>query len=237
VVTGVNISAWREQGIGPELLLECLLGSTKRARIRVSSLEPESVTGELARVLSEQRICPHFHLPVQSGSNRVLMAMGRRYASEAVTTAVALLRGAKDDPFVAADMLVGFPGETEDDFEMSRSLVERLGFSQLHVFQFSPRPGTPAAVLKNRVPERIRGVRAAILGTLSRRLLAGYRARCAGREVEALLEKGCEDRWLGVCGNYLKVWITGVPGGGGRGSIVRALLGPGGEEGRYLGPA
>lgn len=237
VATGVNLSAWRERGQGPSVLLACLLGSTNRARIRVSSLEPEAIDAALAGVLSHARICQHFHLPVQSGSDRVLEAMGRRYASAAVDAAVGLLRGAKDDPFIAADMLVGFPGETDDDFEASRSLVERLGFSQLHVFPFSPRPGTAAVVLKNRVPERVRSERAAILGDLSRRLLVAYRERWEGREVDALLEKGSGDRWLGVCGNYLKVWIAGVPSGEGRGSLVRALLGRGGAEAHYLGPA
>jgi threonylcarbamoyladenosine tRNA methylthiotransferase MtaB len=237
VVTGVNVSAWREQGAGPERLLERLLASTRRARIRVSSLEPESIDGTMAAVLSDPRICPHFHLPVQSGSDRVLEFMGRRYTGEMVDAAVALLRKAKDDPFVAADMLVGFPGETEEDFESSRSLVERLGFSQLHVFPFSPRPGTPAAGLKNQVPERVRGQRAAILGAMSRQLLATYRERWEGREVEALLEKGSGDRWLGVSGNYLKPWIAGIPSSEGRGSLVRVTLGHGGAEARYLGQA
>jgi len=237
VVTGVNLSAWREQGQGPGVLLERLRASTNRARIRVSSLEPEAIDAALARVLSHARISPHFHLPVQSGSDRILEAMGRRYASAAVDAAVARLRGVKGDPFIAADMLVGFPGETEEDFAASRSLVERLGFSQLHVFPFSPRPGTAAAVLKNRVPERVRGERAAILGELSRRLLAEYRARWEGRDVEALLEKGSGDRWTGTCGNYLKVRVAGVPSGVGRGSLVRASLGRDGAEARYLGPA
>jgi threonylcarbamoyladenosine tRNA methylthiotransferase MtaB len=134
-------------------------------------------------------------------------------------------------------MLVGFPGETDDDFAQSRSLVERLGFSQLHVFPFSPRPGTPAAVLKNQLPERVRGQRAGVLGDVSRRLAAEYRARWGGREIEALLEKGSGDRWLGVCGNYLKTWIAGIPAGEGRGSLVRATLGRDDEDGRYLGPA
>jgi threonylcarbamoyladenosine tRNA methylthiotransferase MtaB len=237
VVTGVNVSAWREQGAGPERLLERLLASTRRARIRVSSLEPESIDGKLAAVLSDPRICPHFHLPVQSGSDRVLEGMGRRYTGETVDAAVALLRKAKSDPFVAADMLVGFPGESEEDFESSRSLVERLGFSQLHVFPFSPRPGTPAAVLKNQVPERVRGQRAAILGAMSRQLLATYRERWGGGEVEALLEKESGDRWLGVTGNYLKPWIREVPSSEGRGSLVRARLEQGGAEARYLGQA
>ncbi len=237
VVTGVNISAWREAGAGPSRLIGRLLAGTLRTRIRVSSLEPESIDRELADVLSDPRVCPHFHLPVQSGSDRVLAAMGRRYSTREVVDAVGLLRATKSDPFIAADMMVGFPGETEEDFASSRMLVEQLRFSQLHVFQFSPRPGTPAAVLKGQVPERVRGQRAGVLGELSRRLSAEYRARWEGREIEVLLEKGSGARWQGVAGNYVKAWILGVPDTEGRGSIVMALLGNGGEDGRFLRPA
>jgi threonylcarbamoyladenosine tRNA methylthiotransferase MtaB len=161
--------------------------------------------------------------------------MGRRYTADAVSRAVELLRASQDDPFVAADMMTGFPGESGEDFSLSRSLVEDLRFSQLHVFPFSPRPGTPAATAGGQVPERVRGQRAAELGSLSRRLASEYRARWRGREVEALLEKGSAARWLGVCGNYLKAWIAGVPATDGRGSLIRAVLGAAGEDGRYLG--
>ena len=237
VVTGVNVSAWREAGAGPSRLVDRILAGTSRARIRMSSLEPESIDDELAEALADPRICPHFHLPVQSGSDRVLLAMGRRYTSATVAEAVERLRGAKRDPFIAADMMTGFPGETDEDFASSRTLVERVGFSQLHVFQFSPRPGTSAAGSKTPVPERVRGQRAAVLGDLSRALAAAYRTRWDGRDVEVLLEKRSGSRWQGTCGNYLKAWIRGVPPEEGRGSLVRAVLGDAGGDGRYLGSA
>ena len=235
VLTGVNVTAWREAGDGPARLLERLLAATRRARIRVSSIEPESVDEGLVAVLADPRICPHFHLPVQSGSDRVLTAMGRRYHASAVVRAVELLRGVKDDPFVAADILVGFPGEAENDFLLTRALVRDLAFSQLHVFPFSPRPGTRAVGMRPRVPERVSRQRAAELGTESRVLAEAYRDRWSGREVEALLERSSGGRWLGVCGNYLKVWFRGVPDDEGKGSLIRAVLGSG--DGRYLGPA
>ncbi|HSV92150.1 MAG TPA: radical SAM protein, partial [Desulfobacterales bacterium] len=235
VVTGVNISAWREAGAGPARLLERLLVATHRARIRVSSLEPESLDEDLAGMLADARVCAHFHLPVQSGSDRVLAAMGRRYPASAVVRAVELLRRIKVDPFVAADILVGFPGETDDDFLLTRALVRGLEFSQLHVFPFSPRPGTRAIEMRPRVPERVSRERAAALGEESRGLADAYRARWAGREVDALLERGSGQRWLGVCGNYLKAWFRGVPDGEGKGSMIRGVLGRG--DGRYLGPS
>jgi threonylcarbamoyladenosine tRNA methylthiotransferase MtaB len=234
VVTGVNVSAWREAGAGPERMLERLLAATRRARIRVSSLEPESVDAGLAGVLADPRICPHFHLPVQSGSDRVLGSMGRRYPAAAVVRAVDLLRRTKDDPFVAADILVGFPGETHEDFVLTRALVRDLAFSQLHVFPFSARHGTRAFDMTPRVPERISGERAAELGDMSRSLVGAYRERWTGRDVEALLERGSSGRWMGVSGNYLKAWFRGVPDGTGKGSLIRAVLGE--TDGRYLGP-
>lgn len=237
VLTGVNVSAWRESGSGPSRLIARLLAGTRRARIRVSSLEPEAIDEPLGAVLADPRVCPHFHLPVQSGSDRMLAAMGRRYDAATVASAVALLRRVKDDPFIAADMLTGFPGETEADFERSRSLAERLAFARLHVFRFSPRAGTPAAVSKGQVAERIRAQRAKLLGSVSRGLTEAYRARWGGREVEALLEKGSCGRWLGVTGNYLKAWIGGVPEGEGRGSLIRAVLGRGDADGRFVRPA
>lgn len=234
VVTGVNISAWRESGSGLPRLLERLLAGTRRARIRVSSLEPEAIDETLGAVLADPRVCPHFHLPVQSGSDRMLEAMGRRYDAGIVVSAVTLLRRVKDDPFIAADMLTGFPGETDEDFGLSRSLVERLAFARLHVFPYSPRPGTPAASLKAQVAERIRGQRAGVLRSVSRGLAHTYRARWEGREIEALLEKGCAGRWLGVSGNYLKTWIGGVPEAEARGSLIRAVMGRGDEDARFV---
>jgi threonylcarbamoyladenosine tRNA methylthiotransferase MtaB len=235
VVTGVNITAWREADAGPAQLLERLLAATRRARIRVSSLEPESVDEGLAAVLADPRVCPHFHLPVQSGSDRVLASMGRRYPAAAVVRAVELLRRTKGDPFVAADILVGFPGETDDEFTLTHALVRDLGFSQLHVFPFSARPGTRAFGMRPRVPERVSRERAAALGEASRGLAEAYRDRWTGRDVEVLLERASAGRWLGVCGNYLKAWFSGVPEGVGKGSLIRAVLGEG--DGRYLGPA
>jgi threonylcarbamoyladenosine tRNA methylthiotransferase MtaB len=242
VVTGVNLSAWRDGPRRTAHLVEALLAATRRVRLRVSSLEPESIDDGLAAALTHPRVCAHFHLPVQSGSDRVLASMGRRYAAAAVVEAVGRLRRAKDDPFVAADILVGFPGETGADFEATRALVERLDFAQLHVFPYSPRPGTRAVSLRPRVPERVARERAAELGTVSTRLLSAYRERWAGREVEALLERGAGaagagGRWLGVCGNYLKAWIRGVPAGTGKGDLVRATLGGGEADADYLGPA
>ncbi|OHD75400.1 MAG: tRNA (N(6)-L-threonylcarbamoyladenosine(37)-C(2))-methylthiotransferase MtaB, partial [Spirochaetes bacterium RBG_16_67_19] len=133
VLTGVNLSAWRHGGEGLGELLERLLISTVGIRLRLSSLEPETIKPALVQALRHPRVCPHFHLPVQSGSDRVLLRMRRRYRAEQVRRAVGLLRAVRPEPFLAADLIAGFPGETEEDFQASYDLAESLGFAKLHV--------------------------------------------------------------------------------------------------------
>lgn len=155
-----------------------------------------------------------------------------------------LLREARDDPFVAADLIAGFPGESGDDHQRTLRLVEDLGLAALHVFPFSPRPSTEAASLKPAVPERIRRERASELGSLSRRLSADYVHRWAGKEVGVLLQSRAAGRWIGVSENYLRVEIPGLAIlAGTRGRIVRARIDQQPEisgglvRGSYTGPA
>ncbi|MBE3065655.1 MAG: radical SAM protein, partial [Spirochaetes bacterium] len=225
VLTGVNISAWHSAGQGLDGLLLSLLAATRQPRLRLSSLEPEALSQDLAAVLAEPRICPHFHLSVQSGSDAVLSRMKRRYRAEKVREGAALLRAAKSAPFLAADILVGFPGETEEDHAATRRFIEEVQFSALHVFPFSPRPGTAAASFKPRVPERIRDERARDLGDLSHRLSAGYAQSWLGAEVDVLLEKRLGAAVEGTAENYLKVAVRGIPSGEVvRGRIARARI-------------
>jgi threonylcarbamoyladenosine tRNA methylthiotransferase MtaB len=237
VLTGVNISAWRhgagtpqgEAGLGR--LLERLLESTAGVRLRLSSLEPETIKPALVEALRHPRVCPHFHLPVQSGSDRLLAAMRRRYRAEQVRRAVGLLRGARAEPFLAADLIAGFPGETEEDFRATFELAESLGFAKLHVFPFSPRPGTAAVRMGGRVPERVRDERVRALTELSDRLARAYRGSMVGREVEVVLEerRAGGSAWRGFSGNYLPCAVRGVPEGPGPsgfspGRLVRARI-------------
>jgi threonylcarbamoyladenosine tRNA methylthiotransferase MtaB len=225
VITGVNISSYSSAGVALPGLVRSLLGATSAARLRLSSLEPESITEELVESLAHPRICPHFHLPVQSGSDAVLARMRRRYRAERVRIGVDLLRRAGQDPFIAADFISGFPGETDAEFAESLEMAERSRFAALHVFPFSPRGGTAAAQMRPRVPERIRTDRARALGNLSRKLSRDYARSWVGRVVEVLLEHGRPGAPLGAAGNYLKVTVVGIPGVEPvRGRIVRALL-------------
>jgi threonylcarbamoyladenosine tRNA methylthiotransferase MtaB len=236
VLTGVNISAYRHELDGLSELLRRFLERAHGLRLRLSSLEPETITSELAEILADPRICAHFHLPVQSGSDSVLLRMRRRYRAEQVARAVELLRQANPEAFLAADVIVGFPGEEDADFRRTLDLVKQLRFSKLHVFPFSPRPGTAAAGIKGRVPERIRDERARELRTLSTRLYKEYAGSWRNREVELVLEKHHEGQWRGLSGNYLKVSLSEstdtavLPAAPGRpGALVRARIDEPGE--------
>ena len=208
VLTGVNISLYNDKGTDLAKLLSALLDASSRMRIRLSSLEPDGITDELLPVLASPRICPHFHLPVQSGSDKILHAMNRRYPAKRVMQAVEQLRKVKDDPFIAGDVIVGFPAEGEDEFNATHSLIEESDFTRLHVFQFSSRPGTAAAEMKQKIPERTAKERSRLLTALSTRLYTSYLKRWDTRTEEALAEKGSQ----GLTGNYLRVDIVSRSG-------------------------
>jgi threonylcarbamoyladenosine tRNA methylthiotransferase MtaB len=244
VITGVNISSYRSQDVLLASLVRELVHATNAVRFRLSSLEPESLTEELAESLSHDRICAHFHLPVQSGADGVLARMKRRYRAARVLDGVRLLRGVKADPFLAADFITGFPGETAEEHSETLRLIEAAAFAALHVFPFSPRPGTSAAKLRPAVAQRVRDERAAQLGSISHALREAYRQRWVGREVEVLVETGKASRAAGevhgVSSNYLKVTVDDVPSDvNQRGKMIRVRITRPGEVCRavFLSPA
>jgi threonylcarbamoyladenosine tRNA methylthiotransferase MtaB len=215
VLTGVNISRYRDgvsRGLGE--LLEYLLAGTRRIALRLSSLEPETVNESFVRFLAHSRIRPHFHLSVQSGSPGILSGMGRRYGPGAVEDAAALFRRVKDDPFLACDIITGFPGETEEEFEKTRELCRRIDFAWIHAFPYSKRPGTPAFSFKNQISRREASARMEILLELARRGREAYVRRWQGRETTVLVEgKGAapgpagEGFCRGTSENYLKLRV------------------------------
>ncbi|MDX9800951.1 MAG: tRNA (N(6)-L-threonylcarbamoyladenosine(37)-C(2))-methylthiotransferase MtaB [Spirochaetia bacterium] len=229
VLTGVNISSYKSGGFDLVSLIEKILADTQKMRIRLSSLEPDSIDERYLDIIKLDRICGHFHLPVQSGSDNILSAMGRKYKRDKVTDAVSILRQKKDNPMISADVITGFPGETDKDFEETCELVSACGFAYLHVFPYSPRPGTAAYKMKNHVPERISTYRAEQLRNLSEKLFASYASSCIGMSASAIIEgkEGTEENiWNGISGNYLKLKISGFPGGKNpvSGSIVSCVI-------------
>ncbi len=193
-------------------LIELLLKNTSTIRLRLSSLEPEFVTEALCEAVRDKRVCPHFHLSVQSGSDAVLAKMRRPYTKRDVERAAALLRSAKDDPFLGCDIIAGFPGETTADFEETVSLCREVGFAWIHAFPYSPRPGTEAFLFTERVESKEIARRAAVLAQLAHEGKQAYTARQIGKTASAVIEKiekngKCSGAVHGVTENYLKVLI------------------------------
>jgi threonylcarbamoyladenosine tRNA methylthiotransferase MtaB len=217
VLTGVNISQYAPDGEGRRpgleslgVLLEYLLNGTKTIKLRLSSIKPEIFSPIFIKAVSHRRVQPHFHLSLQSGSDAVLSRMGRGYTSAEAREAAAQLRGAREDPFLACDIITGFPGETQEDFERTFELCETTDFAWIHAFPFSRRPGTAAWNFSNRVSEREACRRTTLLSALAQQGRRDYTGRWIGKTVEVITKSGDikEPGFVsGVTENYLKVKI------------------------------
>ncbi|MDR0400325.1 MAG: radical SAM protein [Treponema sp.] len=236
VLTGVNICRYKGASLGLGGLIRLLLGETSRIRLRLSSLEPEDIDEELLESLKDRRLRPHFHLSIQSGSGKLLKRMGRLYGPEQAAWAVSRLREIKADPFIACDIITGFPGEGEEDFSETLEFCGRMDFAWIHGFPYSPRPGTPAWSFDGQVSQREAGLRAARLLDLARRGRRDYAARWLGRDTELVLEAGIPRPppeggggfAAGTSENYLKILIPRpwLPGPAAPGDMLRCRLRP-----------
>lgn len=159
-------------------------------RVRLGSLEPECITSEdIRRISPLENLCPQFHLSLQSGCNRTLKEMNRRYTAGEYALLVQKLREAFPMCAVTTDVMVGFPGETEDDFEQSLRFIEKIGFADMHIFPYSPRPGTPASKRADQIPAAIKKRRAALLADLAADLRKKHLQRQIGRRLPILFER------------------------------------------------
>ncbi len=181
-------------------------------RVRLGSLEPRVITEETAKRLSGlSKLCPHFHLSLQSGCDATLKRMNRKYTSEEYFRSVEALRKFFDHPAITTDVIVGFPGETEEEFAQTVAFLEKIRFFEMHIFKYSKRANTNAATMPGQVPEPIKTQRSNVLQEMEKRQSKEYRAQYIGREVEVLLEEeksigGCT-YFLGHTANYVKVAI------------------------------
>ncbi len=211
VLTGVHVGEYGKKGNLPSRLpqlLDSLADIPGLYRIRLSSLEPENVTPELLDAVSRNpKICRHFHLSIQSGSPEILKAMGRRSDLEKIRSALSMVGRQFPDAGLGADIIVGFPGENEDHFKETRTLLQAYPFSYFHVFPFSKRPGTPAAAMKD-VAQKIKLNRAGQLRRLGEEKKNSFRKRWLGRLVEILPENRNDSGWMkGWTSEYLRVEI------------------------------
>lgn len=210
VVAGIHLGAYGrdlEPPIKLAYLLERII-DTGVYRLRLSSLEVNEVDNDLLNLMAESKtLCPHLHLPLQSGSDRILKAMNRSYTAEEFYNRVKRIREKIPDIAITADVMVGFPGETEEDFQDTVDLVKKIAFSRLHVFPFSPRPGTPAAAFSNQLPAHIKKERSRMLRRIGRELLQDYNRKFLGRVVEVIKEDGStHEIQVGTSPHYLKMY-------------------------------
>jgi len=206
-------------------LLTYLLNNTEKINIRLSSLDPQNIDENLVKVLSHKRIRPHFHLSIQSGSNEILGKMGRNYNEKIAQEAVSMLRSAKGDPFLACDIITGFPGETNTEFLQTLDMCKKLDFAWIHVFPFSKRPGTSAFSFKNNVTESEVSERILLLTDLAWQGRASYIKRWIGRDVDVLIEnKQQEKNCKGISENYLKVLVQAKGNSYPAGTVLRCKL-------------
>jgi threonylcarbamoyladenosine tRNA methylthiotransferase MtaB len=208
VLTGINLGRWgREPGFNMRLadLLRLLLQRTDIQRLRLSSVEPMDWSDDLLRLVAESpRIAKHVHIPLQSGSDTVLRRMHRRYRPNHYEQRVRLARDLMPDAAIGADVMVGFPGETEAEFEETRAFIEALPFTYLHIFPYSERPGTPAAERKDQIPEATRKARGRELKRLGVEKNVEFRNQFVGKTLSAVtLERG-----RAVTSNYLTVELV-----------------------------
>lgn len=189
VLTGINIGRYDHGGARLPALLEAVAATGVR-RVRLSSIEPGDVTPELLRVVRDMAsFCRHLHIPLQSGADATLAAMARPYDTAAFAEVLARVREDLPGVAVTTDVIVGFPGERDADDEASRSFVRAAGFARLHVFRYSPRPGTPAAALPDQVAPPVRTARAAAMRALGEALSARYSQERLGTRAEVLAER------------------------------------------------
>lgn len=210
VLTGIHLGDYHPTGdeqrdLGD--LLAALLDKTEIRRIRVSSLEPEDFRLEWLELWQNPRLCRHFHLPMQSGSDTILRRMARRYTSaryrEIISTAQRLIPGVA----ISTDIITGFPGESEKDFDLTYQLASELHFAKAHIFRFSPRQGTPAARMKGQVKDEIKKARSERLLALNEIESHRFREQFLDTTVEVLIESRKHGRWEGLTDNYLRVEI------------------------------
>ena len=198
VLTTINIAQYKGLYVGPDgveqyynfaELLKHLLASTKKICFRISSLYPEIVDADFCEVIKDSRVRPHFHISVQSGSNKILEKMNRRYNRDDVIKACHDLRAAKPQCFLACDIITGFPSETAEDFAQTMDLCNQCDFNWVHSFPFSERPGTPACAMKPKIPQSVSQSRAKTLNKWAVQQKTSYIQSFIGKPLTAIIEK------------------------------------------------
>ncbi len=236
VVTGVQISEYDDRGRRLYDLVAALLEQTDVPRLRLTSIAPWKLDPRLPGLWTDRRLCRHVHMSLQSGSTATLRRMRRPYTADAYAALADRLRAAIPGLALTTDVIVGFPGETRDEFSESLAFVERLGFARPHVFSFSPRAGTRAATLPDQVPHGETKARMAEMLAVARSSDRAFRRRQLGETLDVVWEEPRAGRWSGLTDNYVRAFADSeqdLAGSLGRVRVERLVAG--GVEGRRIG--
>jgi threonylcarbamoyladenosine tRNA methylthiotransferase MtaB len=207
VLTGTEIGSYSSSGLDIKGLLERILVKTKIERLRVSSLQPYEITPELLALWKNSRLCPHFHISLQSGSDGVLTRMKRVYSTSSYVESISLIRKALPDASITTDVIVGFPGETDAEFQQTADFCRRMDFARMHVFSYSSRPGTVAATMPGQVDARVKKERSAKMLALAKESAREFRSHFLGHTLEVLWEQKSEAGiWSGYTANYIRLY-------------------------------
>ncbi len=210
VLTGIEISSWGQDLEGEETLIDAVEAICRalpgHIRVRLGSLEPRTITKDFCRRCAAlENLCPHFHLSMQSGCDSVLARMNRKYDSARYYESVQLLREVYDRPGITTDLIVGFPGETEEEFSQTLDFIQKCGFSAMHIFPYSRRPGTPAAKMPGQVPNAEKEARCRRAAQVAQKMEEDYLDSFLGQEVPVLFEEEREGFWRGHTTRYVQV--------------------------------
>lgn len=213
VITGIQVSAYGKDFDNEYRLIDLLEEINKIdgiERIRLGSIEPLMITDEFCnRARKIEKLCHHFHLSLQSGCDKTLKEMNRKYTTDQFRDVVRRLRNLYDDVILTTDIIVGFPNETDEDFEKTYEFLKEIKFYKMHVFKYSPRKGTVAAKMKNQIPAEIKDVRSKRLLQLSNENECDYLNEYIGKKVRVLMEEKDGDYIKGHTGNYIVVKTVG----------------------------
>ena len=211
VITGTQLGAYGRDNGGRALdaLIAALLRETRVPRIRISSVQPQDLSPRLIGLWQDERLCRHFHLALQSGSETVLQRMRRRYTVSEYAAALDSIRQAVPGVAITTDVIVGFPGETEAEFSETYAFCQAAGFAAMHVFPYSQRQGTTAVKLSGQLPEPLKKARVRRLLTLGEELSRAYRGRFLQTTASVLWETRRDDCWEGLTDTYIRVRTPG----------------------------
>ncbi len=208
VLTGIHIGSYGKDlndGTGLIDVMEIVARESGTPRLRLGSLEPVMITEEFTkRAKKIESLCPQFHLSLQSGCDKTLEAMRRRYKTADFKRAVENLRMAFPDAAITTDLIVGFPGETEEDFEISKAFCEDIGFSQMHIFPYSAREGTAAAGFPDKVSDEDKNKRAHIMLESAKDMKSAFYKKYIGTQTEVLFEQKKDGKFVGMTRNYME---------------------------------